>query len=409
MKIRIILSILLLSIFAICTVGCKSREELIAQSMEELNKSRIKKTDYDKQEEQDKLELEELEGISKKKISKVYNVVNIVNGKLGDNSFYDSAYAGLSKLENSGRIILKNIELGKDYNDKSYLDDVFMEFASTRKYDVIICGTYETVEYLKDAAKEYPEQKFIIYDAQVDEPNVCSINYKQNDLGYLVGIMAGELTKCDDVERINDDNAIGFIGGVESSVINDFLYGFLVGAKKINPSIKVDTRYLKGYDDIDGARQSALSMIKDNNVDVIWGVAGFAGNGIVEAVKQSDKAWFVGVDSDQELTLNNRLAKYTITSGLKDIGNSLIWVFDELDLGKEHYGEKVLLGILEGGIGLVKDKNYSRFVPDEVKKMVEKAQNDVVTGRTNIPSTMYKTDYRVPYESLEKLRDKLQP
>ena len=43
-------------------------------------------------------------------------------------------------------------------------------------------------------------------------------------------------------------------------------------------------------------------MINDNNCDVIWGVAGNSGNGAVEAAQETGKAYFIGVDSDQEVT-----------------------------------------------------------------------------------------------------------
>ena len=52
------------------------------------------------------------------------------------------------------------------------------------------------------------------------------------------------------------------------------------------------------------AKELAHSMIKDSKADIIWGVAGLAGNGAAEAAQESGKAWFIGVDSDQEATFN---------------------------------------------------------------------------------------------------------
>ena len=46
-------------------------------------------------------------------------------------------------------------------------------------------------------------------------------------------------------------------------------------------------------------------MINDNKCDIIWGVAGNAGNGAAEAALETGKAWFIGVDSDQELTFSS--------------------------------------------------------------------------------------------------------
>lgn len=341
---------------------------------------------------------------------KVYNVVNLVNGNLGDKSFFDSAQAGLEELEKAGRITLKTIEMGATDADKPKWEETLNEVTASGEYDVIVCGTYQMPEFLEPAAAAYPDQKYVIYDSEVNAPNVCNINYKQNELGYIIGAMAGEMTKAEGVEKINPENVIGFVGGVDIPVINDFLYGFLLGAQKSNPDIKVDTRYVGNFYDTAAAKEFGLSMIKDKKCDLIWGVAGLAGNGAAEAALESGNAWFIGVDSDQELTLSKEMAGSTITSGLKNVGNSLIWFFDELDAGNEHYGEIVNLGIQEGGIGIITDKNYDKVVPAEVKASVEAIQKDVVDGKIVVPTAIgEEKEAGKDKTGLEILRDSLQP
>ena len=228
---------------------------------------------------------------------KVYNVANLVNGNLGDKSFFDSAQAGLKELEAAGRITLKTIEMGATDADKPKWEETLNEVSSSGEYDVIVCGTYQMNEFLESAAKANPNQKYIIYDSSIDAPNVCNINYKQNELGYIIGTLAGALTKTQGVENINPENTIGFVGGVDIPVINDFLYGFLLGAQTANPDVKVDTRYVGNFYDTAASKEFALSMINDKKCDVIWGVAGLAGNGAAEAALETKKAWFIGVDS----------------------------------------------------------------------------------------------------------------
>lgn len=52
----------------------------------------------------------------------------------------------------------------------------FTEYAEDPDWDIIITGTPNMKEALQTVAKEYPEQKFILYDAQDDLslPNVAS-------------------------------------------------------------------------------------------------------------------------------------------------------------------------------------------------------------------------------------------
>lgn len=335
---------------------------------------------------------------------KVYNVCNLVNGNLGDKSFFDSAEAGLKELQDAGRITYNTIEMGGSTEDQAKWQSYLEEVSASGEYDVIICGTYQMPDYLKNVAEAYPDQKYIIYDdTTYTLDNVLNLSYKQNDLGYLVGVFAGALTLDTSFANINEDNVIGFVGGVDSPVINDFLYGYILGAQSVNPDVKVDTRYVGNYIDPAKGKELAESMINDNKCDVVWGVAGNSGNGAAEAAQETGKAYFIGVDSDQEETFSEELAAITLTSGLKNVGQSLIWVFDELDAGNEHWGEHVTLGINEGGVGIVTDKNFTT-TPQAVQDAVNKAIEEVSSGAVEVPSAIGDETGAV-----EQLRESVKP
>ena len=335
---------------------------------------------------------------------KVYNVCNLVNGNLGDKSFFDSAEAGLKELQDAGRITYNTIEMGGSTEDQAKWQSYLEEVSASGEYDVIICGTYQMPDYLKNVAEAYPDQKYIIYDdTTYTLDNVLNLSYKQNDLGYLVGVFAGALTLDTSFANINEDNVIGFVGGVDSPVINDFLYGYILGAQSVNPDVKVDTRYVGNYIDPAKGKELAESMINDNKCDVVWGVAGNSGNGAAEAAQETGKAYFIGVDSDQEETFSEELAAITLTSGLKNVGQSLIWVFDELDAGNEHWGEHVTLGINEGGVGIVTDKNFTT-TPQAVQDAVNKAIEEVSSGSVEVPSAIGDETGAV-----EQLRESVKP
>jgi len=340
--------------------------------------------------------------------SKVYNVVSLVNGNLGDKSFFDSAESGLKALADAGRITYKTIEMGGTDEDQPKWLETLYEVSESGEYDLVICGTYQMPDYLKEVATEYPDQKYLIYDDTTyvgENKNVVNFSYKQNDMGYLVGVYAAAMTTAD-VENMNAEKVLGFVGGVDSPVINDFLYGFLEGAKATEPDIKVDTRYVNSYVDTATAKEMALSMINDNKVDIVWGVAGLSGNGAAEAAAETGKAWFIGVDSDQELTLPAEQAAITLTSGLKNIGQSLIWFFDKWDAGEAEalFGTQVNLGLNEGGVGIVTDKNFAKIAPQDVQDAVNAAVAKVAAGEISVPTAIGDDT-----NAVIALRDSMQP
>ena len=337
---------------------------------------------------------------------KVYNVAYLVNGNLGDKSFFDSAEAGLAQLKADGRIDYVTIEMGGTDEDQPTWLSTLYDVSEDGGYDLIVCGTYQMPDYLKEVATQYPDQLYAIFDDTTyvgENQNVVNMSYRQNDMGYLIGVYAACMTVDTSIPNINEDAVVGFVGGVDSPVINDSLIGFIEGAQSINPDIKVDTRYTNDYVDTAIAKEYGLSMINDNKCDIIWGVAGNAGNGAAEAALETGKAWFIGVDSDQELTFSPDLAAITLTSGLKNIGNSLVWLFDEWDAGRTYWGQVVELGIAEGGVGIVTDKNYDKLASAETKAAVEAAQNAILNGEVVVDSAL------TNQELATQLRDSVRP
>ncbi|MBQ9504606.1 MAG: BMP family ABC transporter substrate-binding protein [Lachnospiraceae bacterium] len=337
----------------------------------------------------------------------VRNVVYLVNGNLGDKSFFDSAKSGLDELEAAGRIKCTTIEMGGTEEDQPKWLSTLYDVSADGSYDLVICGTFQMPDYLKEVATQYPDQKYLIFDDNTyvgENSNVVNVMYKQNDLGYLVGTFAACMTTdTSQLDKMNPDPVLGFVGGVDSPVINDFLIGFIEGAQKVNPDIKIDTRYTNDYVDTAIAKEYGTSMINDNKCDIIWGVAGNAGNGAAEAALENG-GYFIGVDSDQELTFSSDLAAITLTSGLKNIGNSLVWIFDEWDAGRTYFGKEVTLGIAEGGVGLVTDKNYDKFASADTKAKVEEAQQAILNGEITVDSALGDTTGKA-----EKLREDVRP
>ena len=398
-----ILALLLALVMVFSLVACASKTETPAT--ETKTEETATETTTEEKTEEPAAEEEKTEEPAAEE-GKVYNVAYLVNGNLGDKSFFDSAEAGLAQLKADGRIDYVTIEMGGTDEDQPTWLSTLYDVSEDGGYDLIICGTYQMPDYLKEVATQYPDQLYAIFDDTTyvgENKNVVNLSYRQNDMGYLIGVYAACMTVDTNVANINEDAVVGFVGGVDSPVINDFLIGFIEGAQSVNPDIKVDTRYTNDYVDTAIAKEYGLSMINDNKCDIIWGVAGNAGNGAAEAALETGKAWFIGVDSDQELTFSPDLAAITLTSGLKNIGNSLVWLFDEWDAGRTYWGQVVELGIAEGGVGIVTDKNYDKLASAETKAAVEAAQNAILNGEVVVDSALTNQELAV------ELRDSVRP
>ena len=100
--------------------------------------------------------------------------------------------------------------------------------------------------------------------------------------------------------------------------------------------------------------------------------------------------------------------RYTFALGLSQERNtaltdSIIWIFDQWDAGKTYWGTEVQLGLAEGGVGIVTDKNYDKYASAETKAAVEAAQAGIMDGSTKV-DTAFDANFDVA-----ALRDSVRP
>lgn len=324
---------------------------------------------------------------------KPYKAAFLVNGNLGDKSFYDSANEGLTRLkEDLGADVFdfKVEEMGGDPADEANWEPTLLDYCDTGEYDVIIIGTWQMYDALNTAYEMYPDQKFIFFDEPFDfeaagnPDNIFNMMFKQNEVSYLVGAGAALMTTSEEMEGIDPSNSIiGFLGGMDGVLINDFLVGYIQGAKDVNPDIQVAVAYVGDY--IDSAKGKDLSLAQfQNGADVGFNVAGNAGLGLLEAASESGKYAF-GVDSDQAALLPDYAASIP-SSALKNIGNALYLAIQEDMEGKLEYGTTKSYGFAEGGVGLVLDSHYEEVVPESIRTKLAELQASIENGEIVVKS-----------------------
>ena len=338
-----------------------------------------------------------------------YKAALLLNGTLGDKSFYDSANEGLTKLQEElgeDKFTFKVEQMGATSADEAKWEPTLYDYCDDGSYDVIICGTYQMLAALTNAANDYPDQKFIYFDEMFDfsaggEENVYNVMYKQNEVSYLVGAAAAMMTTDETLDKVDPSNKIiGFLGGMENSVIKDFLVGYIQGAKDIEPEIQVALAYVGNFYDSAAGKDMALTQYK-NGADEGLNVAGSAGLGQIEAAVDSDRYAF-GVDSDQAALLPDYAANIP-TSAIKNVGNSLIRAI-KMDMEDElAYGTLEYLGFAEGGVELVEDAHYEEVVPEEIRTKVAELKEQITSGDITGPTAL--GDTAMSEEEIQELID----
>jgi len=333
------------------------------------------------------------------------NVVLLLNGTLGDRSFFDSAHNGLQLIEQELGANVRTIEMSYD---QTRWEPTLWE-VSEQDWDIIILGTWQMTEYLEEIAQEFPDNRYIIFDTSVDYgagnlDNVYSILYKQNEGSFLAGALAASVTSSD-MELANDQKMIGFLGGMDIPVINDFLVGYIEGALYIDEDVKVYVSYIGGFDDSATGKEMALAQY-NAGADIGFNVAGQAGLGQLDAAKEMNK-YAIGVDSDQAMVFvdsDPEKAELVLTSMLKRVDNSLLRAVEMHLEGTLPYGEAEQLGLVEEAVGLANNDFYQSNVPEALRAELAELADMIASGQIAVSSAM-----GMSTEELNELRDSVRP
>ena len=164
-------------------------------------------------------------------------------------------------------------------------------------YDLIIAHGVQWGEPAKQIAKQYPATKIVVFTGLVQsQPNLASIFPQQQQASFLLGALAGMMSKT---------GIIGFVGGEEYPNVINILEGYKQGAKMVNPNIVVIDTFLNDWDSPAKGKEAATSIIR-RGADIMFHVADSSGHGVIDAAKENG-IYALGAVQDQ-----NHLAPDTI-------------------------------------------------------------------------------------------------
>ncbi|MGH4124992.1 MAG: BMP family lipoprotein [Clostridium sp.] len=305
-------------------------------------------------------------------------------GGLNDKSFNQSAHKGVNKAKGEDGFNYKAIE-AKKKEDYSANLEALIEEGSNLTFAV----GYQMADAMTEVAKAHTDKNFAIIDSIVKLPNVTSIVFKEQEGSFLMGVIAGKMTKT---------NKIGFIGGKDGELINRFEVGFAAGVKSVNPEaakglISTDgknagttVKYADSFEDTNKGYEIAKSLYQ-GGCDVVYHAAGGVGIGLFKATKELKDAgkavWAIGVDEDQSITVPE-YADVILSSMMKRVDTA---TYNESKAQVKNAfkgGTTINLGLKEEGVGIA--ETSSKNVPADILALVKTSQDKVIKGDIIVPT-----------------------
>jgi len=171
-----------------------------------------------------------------------------------------------------------------------------LEAAAKAGAKVVISMGFEFNDMLPEVAAAYPNVKFLQVDScpfDKMKPNIyCSV-FREYEASFLTGAEAAMTTKT---------GKVGAISALDIPFLHRYTDGFIEGAKRVRPDVKISpTLWVGGNDPFsDPARgqERGAAMVADGADRILAAGAGSNG-GIFKAVQDGSGVYAFGVDVNQ--------------------------------------------------------------------------------------------------------------
>jgi len=300
----------------------------------------------------------------------------------GDKSFNDSAFAGVEAAIEEHGGDFSEVTPNEDGSDRA---ELLAQLAEQGFNPVIAVGfAYDTV--IADVAKDFPDTTFAQVDGSVTLPdgtskgdNVTGLLFAEEQGSFLAGVAAA---------LKSEKGSIGFVGGVETPLIEKFQAGYEAGAKAVKADIKIDSRYISPAGDFSGFNdpvkgEQVAKAIFDGGADIVYHAAGGSGTGVFKAAAAAGGR-AIGVDSDQYQTVGDpALQAVIMTSMLKRVDNAVQAFIDSYVDGDVAGGEDIVNDLSTEGVGLAESGGFI----EDIKDQIDEYKQQIVDGEIEVPTT----------------------
>ena len=292
-----------------------------------------------------------------------------------DKSFNEAAFGGAQRWVEETGGTYRELEM----QSEAQREQALRRLAETGANPIVMTG-FAFGDVLNQVAPDYPDTQFAIIDMVVEQPNVQSIVFTEEQGSYLAGVMAG---------MASESGTVGFIGGMDIPLIRKFECGFAQGFKSVQPEGSLVSNYTgttpaAWNDPVKGGELARAQ--KSQGADVIYAAAGGTGIGVLQAAAD-EGILAIGVDSNQNALHPGQI----LTSMVKRVDNA---VFDAFTAGTDLEPGVKVMDLAAGGVDVAVDDNNAELVTAEMQAAVDEAKAAIASGEVTVHDFM--TDNACP-------------
>ncbi|MDR0877076.1 MAG: BMP family ABC transporter substrate-binding protein [Treponema sp.] len=303
-----------------------------------------------------------------------FSVLVYITGVTAGSPTYELLAAGaLSFALIHDNVTVKVYEAG--FNQAEW-EEQLTSLVAGGEYDIVLGSNPSLPEICANVGKKFPNQKFIITDAEYSgNPQISTFLYNQYEQSFYLGYLAGLVT-TGSMEYANNGKQIGFIAAQEYPLLNrQIVPGFLDGARRVDPEITLDFRVIGSWSDANKAAELTAGMI-NSGVDVFASIAGGAAQGMIRTA--AERGAYVVFHNNNEYSLAPGII---IGCGQMEQKKLVEEILAGVLAGKIQYGISQTVGVKDGYLNFIADDpGYIDYLPADIQEKFNAFMDDIRAG-----------------------------
>lgn len=288
-----------------------------------------------------------------------------ITGVISGSPTYElMAEGALEFAANNKNIKIKIYEAGMN---QAEWETQLAQMVSSGEYDIVLGSNPSLPEICANVAKNFPNQKFIIADAEYEgHPQIKTYLYNQREQSFYLGYLAGLITTSQ-MPYANDRKRVGFIAAQEYPLLTrQMIPAFLEGARLADPEIELDTRVIGSWVDASKAAELASAMM-NAGVDVFTAIAGGASRGLIKTAAERGAyiVWY-------NMSAYDQAPGVIVGCGVMEQKKLVMEILEDVLEGRVEYGSSSSVGLKEGYLSFDFDNPlYRESLPPDVRGKFE--------------------------------------
>ena len=239
---------------------------------------------------------------------------------------------------------------------------------ATQGYDIIFAHGAQYQGVLKELAPEFPKVMFAYGTGFQSGANITAYDPQAQEGAYLMGYLAGKLSKS---------KVVGIVGPVEAGDAIKYNRGFQQGVEAAKNDVKVRIAYTGSFGDLVKAGEIAKTHM-DAGADILTGSSQQV-PGAIKAAAAKPGTYWMSTDMDQSSIAADTVLVAQVYNWEKVVAKMI----EQRQKG-DVSGKHLTMSFADGTLELKYNPKLADKIPQALKDEVENLKKDIASGKLKI-------------------------